>query len=199
MATRATPEPRRIQAVYEDHQRAERAAERARDAGLAVRIDDPADERAVLRTEMRDEVESTIAGAGNVGPFTKSMTKGIARWVPIAAFIGAVFGALVGLIPWGFGMSTLGRVLAGAAIGAAAGATAGFVAGGSFEPAERDEQRLDAERGVTVAIEVRTDEDADRARRLLDGGDPIRLAETDEGGAPVRPSSEDATRPLRGD
>ena len=199
MANQAMPEPRRIHVTYPDRDSAERAAARARDEGLRVRVGDTADERAVLRAEMRDEVESTTAGAGNVGPFTKSMTKGIVRWVPIAAAIGAVFGALAGLIPWGFEMSTLSRVILGAVIGAVAGATAGFVAGGSFEPSKRDEPELDAERGVTVAVEVATEEDAERARRILEQGETLRVDETDEGGAPVRPSSEDATRPLRGD
>jgi hypothetical protein len=195
----ATEMPRRVQATYPDRDEAERAAGRARDAGLRVRVDDPVDERAVLRAEMRDEVESTVVGAGNIGPFTKGMTKGIVRWVPVAAGIGAVVGALVGLLPWGFGMSTLSRLLLGAAIGLVAGGTAGFVAGGSFYPQKHDDPQLDAERGVTVSVEVRDEADAERARELLAQRDALRLDETDEGGAPVRPSSEDATRPVRGD
>jgi hypothetical protein len=192
------PEGRRIEATFDDREGAERAAARARDRGLQVVVGDETDERAVLRAEMRDEVESTVMGAGNVGPFTKGMTKGIVRWVPIAAAIGAVFGALIGLIPWGFGMSTFGRVLMGVAIGAVAGATAGFVGGGAFQPQEHDSPRLAAERGVTVAVPVSTNEEAERARDLLRAADPIRLDETDQGGAPVRPSSEEATRPVRG-
>ena len=193
------PEGRRIEATFPDRERADRAAAEARDQGLRVVVGDVTDERAVLRAEMRDEMESTVMGAGNVGPFTKGMTKGIVRWVPVATAIGAVFGGLIGLIPWGFGMSTLGRVLMGVAIGAVAGATAGFVGGGAFQPQEHDSPQLDAERGFTVAVPVSSEEEARRARAVLGAADPLRLDETDEGGAPVRPSSDEATRPVRGD
>src|SRR5205814_1212144 len=86
------PIRRELIGVYQDESTSRAAADAAVRAGAepqSVRIDAAADDREALRSEMREESEHTIAGPGNVGPFTKEMTKGIAVGVPIATVIGA--------------------------------------------------------------------------------------------------------------
>ncbi len=72
-------------------------------------------------------------------------------------------------------------------IGAFAGATAGFTAGGFVRPERWAEDRrpLQAETGATVAIPVGTPEEAERARRSLEGSGPLRVEETDSEGFPT--------------
>lgn len=189
-----------IRATFPSRSAAQRMADRARREGFEPSVDSPADERAVLRAEMRDEVESAVVGPGNVGPFTKSMTKGIVAGVPIAALIGAVLGALIGLIPWGSGLSTLLKVILGIGIGGFAGATVGFMLGG-FVKSRMDregEGRLESESGSIVSVVASTADEADRVRRFLETGDPVRIDETAHG-APVGPSSEEKAKPVSGD
>ena len=193
-------EERTLRATYRSPAEAERAAETCRRQGFRPTVDAPADERAVLRAEMRDEVESAVVGPGNVGPFTKSMTKGIVAGVPLAALIGALLGGLLALIPWGFGMSTALRVVLGIAIGGFAGAVVGFMLGG-FVKSRQDregEGRLDAEEGHIVSIRVNSSDEARRVREFLETGDPIRIDETAHG-VPVGPSSEEKAKPVSGE
>jgi hypothetical protein len=193
-------EARTLRATYRSRAQAERAAQTIRRQGFESTIDEPADERAVLRAEMRDEVEATVVGAGNVGPFTKNMTKGIVVGVPVAALIGAILGGLVGLIPWGSGLSTVLRVVLGVGIGGFAGATVGFLLGGFLKPRkeEEGEGRLDAEAGSIVSIRTTTQDEARRVREFLETGDPMRIDETAHG-VPVGPSSEEKAKPVSGD
>ena len=194
------PEDRTLRATYRSRAEAERAAAAIKRQGFEPSIDAPADERAVLRAEMRDEVESAVVGAGNVGPFTKSMTKGIVAGVPIAALIGAVLGALLGLIPWGSGLSTPLRVVLGIGIGGFAGATVGFMLGG-FVKSRQDregEGQLDAEVGSVLSVKITTEDEGRRARELLASGDPMRIDETAHG-VPVGPSSEEKAKPVSGE
>ena len=193
-------EARTLRATYATRAQAERAADTIRRQGFQPSLDEPAAERAVLRAEMRDEVESTVVGAGNVGPFTKSMTKGIVAAVPAAALIGAVLGALGGLIPWGSGMSTLLRVVLGIGIGGFAGAVVGFMLGG-FVKSRQDregEGLLDAEAGSIVSVHTATADEARRVREFLESGDPVRIDETAHG-VPVGPSSEEKAKPVSGE
>ena len=195
-----SPEARTLRATYRSRAQAERAATTIRRQGFEPFIDEPADERAVLRAEMRDEVESTVVGAGNVGPFTKSMTKGIVAGVPVATLIGAILGGLVALIPWGFGMSTALRVVLGIGIGGFAGTVVGFMLGG-FVKSRMDregEGLLDAEAGSIVSIETTTPDEARRVRELLETGDPVRIDETAHG-VPVGPSSDEKAKPVSGE
>lgn len=162
-------------------------------------LDSEADERAVLRAEMRDEVESAVVGPGNVGPFTKSMTKGIVAGVPVAALAGAVLGGLLGLIPWDFGLTTTIRVTLGIAIGGFAGAVVGFMLGG-FVKSRMDregEGQLDAEAGSIVSVVVHTSDEERQVRTLLESGNPIRIDETAHG-VPIGPSSEEKAKPVSG-
>ena len=193
-------ETRTLRATYRSRAQAKRAAEDVRKRGYRPSLDSPADERAVLRAEMRDEVESAVVGPGNVGPFTKSMTKGIVAGVPVAAVLGAILGGLIGLIPWGFGLSTILRVILGIGIGGFAGAVVGFMLGG-FVKSRMDregEGRLDAETGSIVSVQATTPEEAERVREFLEAGDPIRIDETAHG-VPVGPSSEEKAKPVSGE
>ena len=74
---------RNLEATFENERQARQAADAARRAGLRVSVNTERDIRAAVRSEMRDEVESMVAGPGNVGPFTKSMTKGVVVAVPV--------------------------------------------------------------------------------------------------------------------
>lgn len=122
-----------------------------------------------LRQEQRDEVESTMVGAGNVGPFTKGMNRGMAVWVPLSTVVGAVLGLIVA--PFLLPESILWMVI----IGAVTGATFGFVVGGFLGPRRRGEG------------DARMD-DPEVVRRET-SPDPERLDEHD-GSLPRAPSEE---------
>ncbi len=191
-----------VEATFEDEAEANRAAEAVREAGVdgSVTVDRPEDKSAVLRAEMRDEVEGLVGGPGNIGPFTKSMTKGIAIAVPIGTAVGVVLGALVGLIPWGETLDLLPRMLIGAGIGAAFGATTGFVIGGGLKTRiDREGEQFDAERGGTVGVHSDDPEAAERAAEVLESQAPKRVDRVRADGAPLGPSSEEKTRKLLGD
>lgn len=187
-------------ATFEDADAARHGVEAARRAGFDARAGTAVDRRGAVRGEMADELESTVAGPGNVGPFTKSMSKGLVRWVPLGTLLGGAAGVLLGLLPWPGGLDLVPRLILGAVIGAFAGATAGFTAGGFVRPERRAEDRrpLQAETGATVAIPVGTPEEAVRARRALEGTGPLRIDETDSEGFPTGASEEGRTRPVRG-
>ena len=86
-----------------------------------------------LRQEQRDEVESTMVGAGNVGPFTKGMSQGMAIWIPISTVVGALIG--LALAPLVLEDRSVLMVI----IGAVAGAVFGFTAGGFVGSRRRGE------------------------------------------------------------
>lgn len=149
----ASNENEKIVAVYADERAASAAAEAARRIGIdagAIHIDSALDERTALQAEMREEMEHTTAGAGNVGPFTKEMSKGLA--------LGALVGGAIGIalaIPAAFVFFTeeqlVVRLVIAAFVGAVAGATVGFVAGGGLA-AKGPAEQLAAERGTTLSI-----------------------------------------------
>lgn len=129
-----------------------------------------------LRQEQRDEVESTMVGAGNVGPFTKGMSRGLAVWVPVSTIVGAVLG--LALAPLLMEDGVILMVI----IGAVAGATFGFSVGGFVGSRRRGEgdARLD---------------DPSVVRRETSPA-PTRLDEHD-GTPPSAPSSDAAKRLVR--
>lgn len=162
-----------VVAVFRDERSARAAADAATDAlrGTA-RVGEERDEVTSLKAEMREEMQHTAAGAGNVGPFTKEMTKGIAVGVPLATVIGAVLAAPLAFIPLmsiGFGLRLVIAVL----VGATAGATVGFMAGGFA--AKGPAVQLAAERGITVAIDVRTPEEIELVTEVMQRHSPIRI------------------------
>jgi hypothetical protein len=186
--------------TFENPEDAWRTLEEARRAGFDARPGGAADRRGAIRGEMADELESTVAGPGSVGPFTKSMSKGLARWLPLGAVLGAILGLLLGLLPWPDGLDPGLRMVLGAVIGAFAGGTIGFTAGGFVRPERgaEDQRPLEAEAGSTVAVSVGSADEAARARRTLEGAHPVRIDETDSEGYPMGASEPERTRPVRG-
>jgi hypothetical protein len=179
----------RLIAVYdsEDAARAAvRALERSGIETAQVRIGDARDHVAAIKGEMRSELMHTVAGPGNVGPWTKEMTEG--------SLVGVVAGGVIGVLlalpfaAWDWGLALWTRLLTVAVVGAICGATVGWIVGGGFA-AKRPDEPLAAERGVTVAVPssvaaraalVGTD-----ARRIdlvePDGHAVTNVAERDEG------------------
>lgn len=194
------PHKGRVVATFDGPEEARRATEAARRAGFEAGPGRAVDRRGALRGEMADELESTVAGPGSVGPFTKSMSKGLARWVPLGTILGAVGGALLGLLPWPGDLDLVARLILGAVIGAFAGATVGFTAGGFVRPERRreDHRPLESEAGTVVAVPVAGPEEAGRARAVLERTGPVRIDQTDTAGFPTGASHPDRTRPVRG-
>ena len=158
------------------------AAARVASSGVAPRIGQPGDEVASLKAEMREEMQHTTVGAGNVGPFTKEMTKGVSVGTVIGAAAGAVLALPLGLIEWE-PIGLVLRLLIAAAVGAATGATVGFMAGGFT--AKGPGIPLAAERGTTVVVEVATPEEIERVTDAMRQHDPIRIDLTTSGGDAV--------------
>lgn len=172
MASEQTSE---VIGVFRDEGSARAAADAASRAvsGASPRVGVEGDEVASLKGEMREEMQHTTAGAGNVGPFTKEMTKGLGVGVIGGSIIGLVLGLGLGLIPWG-NVGLGARLIIGAIVGVAAGATFGFVAGGGHA-AKGPSEPLAAERGTTVSIDVRTPEEVERVSEAMRGHGPIRI------------------------
>src|SRR5688572_24305328 len=93
------------------------AAARCSSTGAAPRVGQPGDDVASLKAEMREEMQHTTAGAGNVGPFTKEMTKGLSTGTIIGAVAGAVLALPLGFIEWE-PIGLVLRLLIAAAVGA---------------------------------------------------------------------------------
>jgi hypothetical protein len=176
-------EPFRFLAVYPTEADARRAAARVEALGVdpgEVRIDAPLDHVASVEGEMHQEMDRTIAGPGAVGPFTPETRRGMLPGIAIGAVIGLVIAlpfAAIGFGGWAAGL----RVLVVAIVGIAVGATVGWLIGGDFG-AERPEDPLAAERGVTMSVPARRD-----LQRLLISTDPLRLDVVDSVGNTVRP------------
>ena len=164
-----------VVAVFADERTAKAAADaasRALGSSSTPRIGQERDGVTALKAEMREEMQHTTAGAGNVGPFTKEMTKGIAVGTPVATIIGAVLALPLAFIPFlsiGFGL----RVVIALLVGATAGATVGFMVGGFA--AKGPAMPLAAERGTTVAIDVRTPEEISLVTEAMERHSPIRI------------------------
>ena len=129
-----------------------------------------------LRQEQRDEVESTMVGAGNIGPFTKGMSRGVSLWVPISTVVGALLG--LALAPLLMEDGVILMVI----IGAVAGATFGFTVGGFVGSRRRGEgdARLDDPSVVRKETAPRPD-----------------ATEAHDGSPPEAPSSQSAQRLVR--
>lgn len=182
---------KRVVGVYRDDAAASRAVDLAERAGATNVVRGArADYISSLQDEQREEMEHTFMGPGNVGPFTKDMTKGIALWTPALAVGLMVVAAPLAFIPMG-GLSLWTRLLIVEAAALAAGATVGFVAGmmlgkgghgnGGFD---RRETPLAAEEGVIVGATV----EESRVERVADAmatARPIRLDVSGMDGAPL--------------
>ena len=180
-----------IVAAFEDDDAAERAAEAVKQAGIdgaRVRVGTERDERAELQAEMREELENSVMGPGNFGPFTKEMQKGMVIGMGIAIPAGIVLGLIVAALPiWGTAprVDLAMRLLIGAAIGAAAGTTMGFVLGGGWKPAFTDESEPVSEHGKTVAVTIVDLAEAERAAETLRRHGAARVDHVGPDGQPI--------------
>jgi hypothetical protein len=149
------------------------AAGRVVTGSTPPRVGGAGDDVASLKAEMREEMQHTTAGAGNVGPFTKEMTKGLSTGTVVGVIAGALLALPIGLIEWEPTLGLAMRLMIAAVVGAVAGGTVGFMMGGFT--AKGPGQALAAERGTTVVIDVRTPEEIERVTEAMRGHDPIRI------------------------
>ena len=175
--------------VYRDRVVADRVVREVTALGVpasSIHVDDADANVAALKGEMREEIDNTIVGAGNVGPFTKEMSKGIARQLSIWTIALALAGLGLALFDWpGSNLEFGTRMIIGAVVGAVTGATIGFVwGGGRGASREPSLHKLAAERGVVVAVSA-PQSVAARAVRVMRDADPIRLDLGSLEGSPV--------------
>jgi hypothetical protein len=192
------PRLHNLTATFASRSQADRAVKRLRREGEIEVTVGSVDEAAALRAEMRDEIEATVIGPGNIGPFTKGMSKGLVRWLPIATLVGALLGLLIGLLPWPFdrGLTITVAVICGAV----AGATTGFVAGGFVRPRKEGEGgEFAAERGVSVGIHTDDEGALERARAILTELGAERVDRVTPEGAPMGSGGLEETSPVRGE
>lgn len=189
--------------VYGDAATAEGVGRRLRELGVAssaVRVDDVGGRVESLKAEMREEVDNTIVGPGNIGPFTKEMQKGVARQTIVWMVALAILGCLLALFDWpGSDLDFGQRLVIAAIVGAVTGATIGFVWGGGRgamrEPSAHD---LAAERGVTVAVAA-PGHLAAEAVSIMRAAQPIRLDVGSLEGSPVDTIETDEVRSMATD
>ena len=183
----------KLVSVFATEEQARAAARDVEGTGARTEIGSSSGAVASLQAEMQQEMDDTIAGPGNVGPFTKEMSKGVALGVTGWAVICAGLALPLALVPFG-DVPFATRLAVAAALGAVTGATIGFVFGGG-KGAEGPHETLAAERGVTLVIEA--DEDTlDRVASTLAGRHPIRLDRFGVDGSPdtVRTEEDDARK-----
>lgn len=174
--------PGQVLGVFRDARAARAAADAA--AGVAGRPTRTGqDEVASLQAEMREELDNSIVGAGNVGPFTKEMTKGLVIGTLLGLVVGFVVTVPLGFVPLG-SIGLFPRLLIAAVVGGFAGATMGFVTGGGFG-AKGPAQPMAAERGTTVSVAVASAEEATKVAEAMRGHDPIRIDLTTAEGEPI--------------
>jgi hypothetical protein len=156
--------------VFRDEAAARAAADAAaRATGSQPRVGGAGDDVASLEAEMREDVQHTFLGPGNV-----------------ATIVGAVLALPLAFIPLG-SIGIGARLLIAALIGAAGGATVGFMVGGFA--AKGPAIPLAAERGTTVIIDVRTPVEIERVTEAMRAHDPIRIDLATADGNPVSTST----------
>jgi hypothetical protein len=183
------PQAVRLVAVYGSEAAAQAAGEAARRAGAPagrVRIGDPNDFRDALEGEMREEINHAFEGPG-VAPLTGEMSKGTLLGTTLGALVGAIVAIPFSAIGFG-GWDLWLRLLVVVVVGAVIGGTVGWIVGGGFA-ARRPEERLAAERGVTVTAPA-----SGPVERALVAAGPIRLDEFDMHGQPVATVTTEAER-----
>ena len=196
---------KKIVAVFPDATTADAVARDLRGAAGTADVQvATADARsASMRAEMREEVEHTVLGPGNVGPLTREQARSVAYWTVICTLVGAVVALPLAFLPF-VDASTGMKVLVVALIGAACGATFGFMLGGRWgaEVSTGWEEGPDmaAERGVAVSALVSGDATAVISK--VESRSPIRVDildvddtplanienEGDRDGRPITPS-----------
>jgi hypothetical protein len=181
----------RLVGVYEDADAARAAAQVARRAGADpddIRIGERLDRVVSLEGEMREEMDRTVAGPGNVGPFTKEMWRGMHIAIPIGAVVGLLLALPIAAIPFDF--PVWARLLVCGVVGLSVGATVGWVVGGGFG-AKRGEEPLAAEHGITLSVTA-----TDHLRELLARTRPVRLDLVTERGEPVQTVTTEHSEPV---
>jgi hypothetical protein len=179
-------------AMYPTLDDARAAADLAARAGADpndIRIDEPLDRVAALQGEMREEMDHTLAGPGNVGPFTQEMQRGMTAGAIVGAVVGLVLALPFAAIPfldWDLWL----RLLVAAIVGLALGGTVGWILGGGFA-ANRPEERLAAERGVPLEVPA-----SEPVAQALAATNPIRLDLVGSDGHPIRPISSEPDESL---
>ena len=167
---------RRVVAVFDDAESARAAADAVRQAGIddrRISVNGRDAEVDALRGEMREQMEHTIVGPGNVGPFTKEQTKGMVVGIPLATLIGAVLALPLALIRFA-DVPLVSRAIVAALVGAAAGATLGFVLGGGLR-SKGPSRQMAAERGVVVSVDLRDGAEAARVAEVFEQRRPLRV------------------------
>jgi hypothetical protein len=186
-------------AVFPTDAAARSAIEVLKRAGIETDFETRSDEVAALRGEMYEEMQHTIVGPGNVGRFTKEMTRGILGGTLAATLLGALLGLPLGAIRYGnLGLGE--RMLIAAAVGAFLGAGVGFVAGGAFSwrasvGGAAVTKQLAAERGVTVGVWATDDDEAESAAAILTAAHPIRVDRITAEGHALRTVTTEENRP----
>jgi hypothetical protein len=176
-------QPLRFIAVYQSEDAARRAAavaERAAANSAEVRVGEPLDRVASVEGEMREQMDRTIAGPGNVGPFTPQMAKGMTLGTVVGAAVGLVVALPFAAIEFG-GWPLWARLLVVAIVGVIVGGTVGWIVGGGFG-AERADDALAAEQGYPVSVPATREVEA-----ALKETHPLRIDLVDARGTPVRP------------
>lgn len=144
---------RRLVAVFPDRQSAERAVEDAVGAGARrsdIRIGEELDERAAMRGEMRQELESSFVSAQGAFAYPKEAWKGGALMTLLCAAACAVL--LMLLAPFVLTDLSLGlRLVILGGIGLVAGSTIGIIVGPGFS-AKGPNESMATERGITVSL-----------------------------------------------
>jgi len=192
-----------IVGVYEDPMIAKGVARQLGDLGIptgAIKVGGADARVESLKAEMREEVDNTFMGPGNVGPFTKEMSKGLVRQTVVWTIALAALGCLLALFDWpGSDLDFGARLVIGALVGAATGATIGFVWGGARGAMrEPSGHNLAAERGVTVAVAAPGHLASD-AVSIMRSAEPIRLDLGTPEGSPIDTIETDEVRSVATD
>jgi hypothetical protein len=185
-------QPLRFVAVYRSEEAARRAAAVAERAGAdagAMRVGEPLDRVASVEGEMREEMDRTLAGPGNFGPFTPRMAKGMTLGTVVGGAVGLVVALPAGAIEFG-GWPLWARLLVVAIVGAIVGGTVGWIVGGGFG-AERPDDALAAEQGYPVSVPATREVEA-----ALKATHPLRIDLVDARGTPVRPIDSQDDEPI---
>jgi hypothetical protein len=159
---------KRTVGVFQDEEQAQRVAEAVKRNGGEVRVGDADDAVDSLRAEMQDEMQNSFVSPQAALIVNKEQGKGLLVVCGALTVLGAIIGALVGLIPMAH-LPLVTRVLIGALVCATAGATIGFVVGpGLASRGPRD--AMAAEQGVTVSANS-----SPSVTKAMSDSDPIRI------------------------
>jgi hypothetical protein len=182
----------RVVGIYESEDAARAAADAARTAGAPpdeIHVNEPLDRVASVQGEMRAQMDRTVAGPGNIGPFTNQAQRGMTLGIAGVSAIGLVLALPFALIEFG-GWSFPTRLWIVALIGALFGTVAGYLIGSGFGT-QRLEEPLAAEWGVPVSAPASKAVTEAMAQPHL-----IRLDLVDLDGQPVRTLASEPPQPV---